>query len=75
MPDNTGLLILERIHITITRKVRTPIGDTCHLSFLTIKSGNTPGRLEDWKIGYRFTVGAFQPSNLPATITCFENQN
>jgi hypothetical protein len=31
------------------------------LSFLTIKSGNTLGRLEDWKIGYRF----IQPSSLP----------
>jgi hypothetical protein len=28
---------------------------------LTIKSGNTLGRLEDWKIGYRF----IQPSSLP----------
>jgi hypothetical protein len=28
---------------------------------LTIKSGNTPGRLEDWKIGHRF----IQPSSLP----------
>jgi hypothetical protein len=34
---------------------------SARLSFLTIKSGNTLGRLEDWKIGYRL----IQPSSLP----------